>query len=234
MARIALFIDGENTSPKLVTQALGHCTALGRLTIRRIYGNADSLKKWALAATEHCIVPVQTPPSAKKQNASDFALTIDAVTLLHRGLFDHAVIMSSDADFILLAMHIRENGTPVSGMGEAKTPKSLQSAFDDFILLDQEKPKPAARAAPPAKKAASARKTHGERGAPAESKISASHLIDIYEDLSNGNREVNVRNFADRLSKLQPDYKKGFRTAANFLNKSGLFTVTGKTVTRNP
>ena len=118
--RIALFIDAENASAKHLPAYFKLCRDLGKPAIARCYGNAASLKKWEKAITEHHLMPMLTPPSASKENASDFALTIDAVSLLHRGLYDHAVVATSDADFTQLAIHIREHG-------KGKLKKSLQA-----------------------------------------------------------------------------------------------------------
>ncbi len=122
--RVALFIDAENASARYVSDYLERCGELGKLTIARCYGGAAGLKKWDKAMKDHHIVPMQTPPGAAKENASDFALTIDVVSLLHRGLFDHAVIASSDADFMQLAIHIREQGKGIDGLGESKATKA--------------------------------------------------------------------------------------------------------------
>lgn len=160
-ARIALFIDAENASAKHLSHYLKLTKELGRPTIKRCYGDAASLKKWEKAITEHHLMPMFTPPSANKENASDFALTIDAVSLLHHNLFDHAVIASSDADFTQLAMHIRENGKKVDGIGEAKAATSLQLAFDRFSVIGAPIAKKSAMAKPvPALATASPTPTH--------------------------------------------------------------------------
>lgn len=152
--RVALFIDAENASSGHLPAYLQHCRALGKLTIVRCYGNAAALKGWEAAIAQYHLMPVQTPPGTGKANASDFALTIDAVSLLHRNLFDYAVIASSDADFTLLAVHIREHGKGIDGIGEAKARESLRSAFDCFTVvgtLEPQKPSPQEAASTPVK-----------------------------------------------------------------------------------
>ena len=146
--RVALFIDAENASARYVPDYLKRCGELGKLTIARCYGGTAGLKKWDKAMKDHHIVPMQTPPGASKENASDFALTIDVVSLLHRDLFDHAVIASSDADFMQLAIHVREQGKGIDGLGEDKAPKPLQSAFDHFTIVPAVPLKKAAPTAP--------------------------------------------------------------------------------------
>lgn len=216
--RVALFIDAENASAKFVPDYLKRCGELGKLTIARCYGGTAGLKKWDKAMKDHHIMPMQTPPGAAKENASDFALTIDVVALLHRGLFDHAVIASSDADFTQLVVHIREYGKGVDGLGEAKATKSLQSAFDRFTILPvaQPKKKPAQKPPPaPARKPAPA------------AIIDTSMLREIYRNLSANGRAVTPRVFGTELSVKLPNYKKGYRTLENFLRKSGVFKIVG-------
>jgi hypothetical protein len=214
--RVALFIDAENASAKYVTDYLKRCGELGKLTIARCYGGTAGLKKWDKALKDHHIVPMQTPPGASKENASDFALTIDVVSLLHRGLFDHAVIASSDADFMQLAIHIREQGKGIDGLGESKATMPLQSAFDKFTIIPPAAPKrtPAPKSSPaPARKLA------------ARPAIDTAMLMDIYRKLSINGRAVTPRVFGTELSVKMPNYKKGHRTLENFLRNSGVFKI---------
>lgn len=216
--RVALFIDAENASAKYVTDYLRRCGDLGKLTIARCYGGAAGLKRWDKAMKDHHIVPMQTPPGASKENASDFALTIDAVSLLHRGLFDHAVIASSDADFMQLAIHIREHGKGIDGLGESKATKPLQSAFDIFTIIPAAAPKRAS-APKPSPAPAPARKLA------ARPAIDRDMLMDIFLKLSANGKAVTPRVFGTELSVKMPNYKKGHRTLENFLRNSGVFKI---------
>lgn len=216
--RVALFIDAENASAKYVTDYLKRCGELGKLTIARCYGGTAGLKKWDKALKDHHIVPMQTPPGASKENASDFALTIDVVSLLHRGLFDHAVIASSDADFMQLAIHIREQGKGIDGLGESKATKPLQSAFDKFTIIPAAAPKRAS-AVKASHTTAPARKL-----APRPT-IDTEMLLDIYRKLNANGRAVTPRVFGTELSAKIPNYKKGHRTLENFLRNSGVFKI---------
>lgn len=93
---------------------------------------------------EHHLMPMLSPSGGKKDNATDFALTIDAVSLLHRNLFDCAVIASSDTDFTQLAMHVREHGKGIHGIGDEKATAAMRKAFDRFVVV----PVPAAVESP--------------------------------------------------------------------------------------
>lgn len=214
--RVALFIDAENASAKYVPDYLKRCGELGKLTIARCYGGTAGLKKWDKAMKDHHIIPMQTPPGAAKENASDFALTIDAVSLLHRGLFDHAVIASSDADFMQLAIHIREQGKGIDGLGESKATKPLQSAFDKFTIIP----------AVPLKRAPAPKPSTVPAKRPvATPSINKDMLMEIYQNLSTNGRTVTPRVFGTQLSIKMPNYKKGHRTLENFLRNSGVLKI---------
>jgi hypothetical protein len=221
--RVALFIDAENASAKYVSEYLARCHELGTLTISRCYGGAAGLKKWEKAMAEHHIMPMQTPPSASKENASDFALTIDAVSLLHRGLFDHAVVASSDADFIQLAIHIREQGKDVDGIGESKASSKLQKAFNKFTIIPATPAKKTRAAKSPPKPAAKSGR---------EAPIDAPLLQKLYDEIATHGR-VTLRQFGGKLgTNLPRGYRKGHGTLADYLKNSGLFEVSNGIVSR--
>jgi hypothetical protein len=221
--RVALFIDAENASAKYVSDYLKRCNELGKLTIARCYGGTAGLKKWEKAMAEHHIFPMQTPPGGEKKNASDFALIIDAVSLLHRDLFDHAVIVSSDVDFTQLAIHIRENGKSVDGFGEEKSKEFLRSAFNWFKVVPEPTTKKASapKTLPaPTKKSAAIKKTDTEL------KIDTPLLLQLFHELDK-NSPVKVQVFGKILAaKLPANYLKGHRSLTNYLKKSRVFEVT--------
>jgi hypothetical protein len=70
------------------------------------------------------------------------AMAIDAMDLLYSGRVDGFGLMSSDSDFMPLAMRIRQNGLPVYGFGRASTPESFRQACTRFIDVDALMPVP--------------------------------------------------------------------------------------------
>ena len=62
-------------------------------------------------------------PTRAGKNASDIAMVIDAMDLLHSGRLDGFCLVSSDSDFTRLASRLREQGADVYGFGEQKTPR---------------------------------------------------------------------------------------------------------------
>jgi hypothetical protein len=156
---IALLIDADNASPDSLDPVLTVLAELGTVNIRRAYGNwqKPGLKGWAGIVHLHAIEPQQQFDLTKGKSATDMKMIIDAMDLLYGGHVHGFGIMSSDSDFMPLAMRIRQDGLPVYGFGGAKTPKSFQNACTRFIdvgaLAKADSAEPAPAAAPGAKPA---------------------------------------------------------------------------------
>ncbi|MEO5609721.1 MAG: NYN domain-containing protein [Ornithinibacter sp.] len=137
--QIALLIDADNARATRIELILGELSTLGETNIRRAYGNwtKAGLKSWQDVLHENAIRPVQQFDQSKGKNASDIALAVDAVEILHTQRPDAFALVSSDADFTPLVMHLREHGARVYGFGDAKTPAPFQSACTRFLVLDR-------------------------------------------------------------------------------------------------
>ena len=135
---IALLIDSDNASHNGIDPVLTALAELGTVNIRRAYGNwrKQSLKGWVDILHKYGIEPQQQFDMTKGKNATDMKMTIDAMDLLFRGNITGFGIMSSDSDFMPLAMRIRQEGLPVYGFGSAKTPEAFKQACSRFIDVD--------------------------------------------------------------------------------------------------
>lgn len=135
---LAVLIDADNIPAKHVDAIFTEITSFGEPSVRRIYGDFSSphLKKWADTLADHAIVPFHQPANTVGKNASDIALVIDGMDLLHSGRVDGFFIVSSDSDFTRLASRIREQGLPVYGIGERKTPAAFRKACKRFIFIE--------------------------------------------------------------------------------------------------
>ena len=151
---VALLIDADNASPDTLDPVLTVLAELGTVNIRRAYGNWQkaALKGWAAMIHRHAIEPQQQFDITKGKSATDMKMTIDAMDLLYRGQVHGFGIMSSDSDFMPLAMRIRQDGLPVYGFGTAKTPEAFRQACTRFIdvaaLVEAEAPQPTPKAKP--------------------------------------------------------------------------------------
>ncbi|NVE94004.1 NYN domain-containing protein [Altererythrobacter lutimaris] len=132
---IALLIDSDNASPAGLDPVLTVLAELGQVNIRRAYGNwrKTSLKGWIELMHRYGIEPQQQFDLTKGKNATDMKMTIDAIDLLYSGRVHGFGIMSSDSDFMPLAMRIRQDGVPVYGFGGQKTPEAFRQACTRFI-----------------------------------------------------------------------------------------------------
>ena len=136
---IALLIDADNVNPKGIDSVLTVLAELGQVNIRRAYGNwaKDALKKWGDITNRYGIRPHQQFDLTRGKNATDMAMSIDAVDLLYQGKVDGFGIMSSDSDFTPLVTRLRQDGLPVYCFGDKKTPMALKTACTRFIDVDR-------------------------------------------------------------------------------------------------
>jgi uncharacterized protein (TIGR00288 family) len=136
--RIAVLIDADNTSPKYAEAILDELAKYGTPTIKRAYGDFSStrLQGWRRELNARAIRAMHQTAFTTGKNSTDSALIIDAMDLLYAGNVEAFAIVSSDSDFTSLAMRLRESGKTVYGLGQKKTPSSLQNACDRFIMLE--------------------------------------------------------------------------------------------------
>ena len=105
---------------------------------KRAYGNwkKDILKNWEKKLKRLAIIAEQQFDYVAGKNANDMALVIDAINLLHKGIYDAFVIVASDSDYTPLAINLHESGVYVMGVGEKKTPESFINSCDEFVFLE--------------------------------------------------------------------------------------------------
>jgi uncharacterized LabA/DUF88 family protein len=140
--RFAVLIDADNTSPRIAAGLFEEIARFGEATVRRIYGDFSStrLRSWSEILQKFAIDPYQQFAYTSGKNASDIALVIDAMDLLHSGRFDGFCLVSSDSDFTRLASRLREEGADVYGFGAQKTPESFRQACRRFIYTENLQP----------------------------------------------------------------------------------------------
>lgn len=132
---MALLIDGDNAQPSLIAGVLAEAVKYGTITVRRIYGDwtTPRMSGWKKALHEDAFQPQQQFRYSTGKNATDSALIIDAMDLLHSGVVGGFCIISSDSDFTRLATRIREQGLFVMGVGRPETPRSFVNACEVFV-----------------------------------------------------------------------------------------------------
>src|SRR5512140_2705377 len=136
--KIAVLIDGDNAQSSLLPQMLVEAGRHGQVTVRRIYGDwtTNSMNSWKETLNYHAFQPIQQFRYTVGKNATDSAMIIDAMDILHTGVVDGFCLVSSDSDYTRLATRIRETGIFVMGIGEKKTPKPFVNACDVFVYTE--------------------------------------------------------------------------------------------------
>lgn len=152
--RLAVLIDADNASSRNSDGLFEEIARLGVATVRRAYGDFSKgqAKSWEPELARHAIVPHQQFPNVPGKNATDIALVIDAMDLLHAGGVDGFCIVSSDSDFTRLATRMREHGLEVFGFGRKASSASFRHACHRFIEIEPPKPNVTEVAATPVKK----------------------------------------------------------------------------------
>lgn len=136
--KIAILIDGDNAQSSLLPQMLVEAGRHGQVTVRRIYGDwtTNNMNSWKETLNYHAFQPIQQFRYTIGKNATDSAMIIDAMDILHMGVVDGFCLVSSDSDYTRLATRIRETGIFVMGIGEKKTPKAFVNACDVFVYTE--------------------------------------------------------------------------------------------------
>ena len=136
--RIALLIDCDNVSHNAIEGVLEELAKYGMVNVRHAHGdwNSPSLSGWIDRLHPNAIRPMQQFAYTKGKNATDSAMIIDAMDLLYSNNIDAFALMTSDSDFTPLVLRIHENGLPVYGFGEKKTPKPFVDACSPFIYTE--------------------------------------------------------------------------------------------------
>jgi NYN domain/OST-HTH/LOTUS domain len=226
---LALLIDGDNASPKIVVGLMAEIANYGVASVKRVYGDwtGPNLKGWKECLLEHSIQPVQQFAYTTGKNATDGAMIIDAMDLLYTDRFSGFCIVSSDSDFARLAARIREQGVTVYGFGERKTPRPFITACDKFVYFDvlnavggQKEAEATATPKAAAAKPASA-KTPLDRAA--LDMLSKAVTASADED-----GRANLGRVGAHLAKQSPDFDPrnyGFPRLSNLVEASGIAVI---------
>ena len=208
---VAVLVDCDNTRPEILEEAVRVAETLGRVVIRRGYGNTTTLgTKWQKALVQLSVAPCLQLQYASGKNTADIALAIDAVELMLDKRADTFVFVTSDSDFVGLSRKLRERGARVAIVGESKTPEPLRTACDQFVEFKtdeapQEAPK-AAAPAPAAKKASAPVKMHASPMV--HNKQFPQFVVDAVELLAEAfdGKKACMGHLGNYLRKIKPDF----------------------------
>ncbi|KAH2909188.1 hypothetical protein KXW25_004275 [Aspergillus fumigatus] len=228
--KLAVLIDADNARFSIVNLVLSEIAKYGTAQAKRAYGDWSSpcLKGWKDKLLEQSIQPIQQFAYTQGKNATDSAMIIDAMDLLHSGRYDGFCVVSSDSDFTRLATRIRESGLTVYGIGEQKTPKSFVAACDKFIytenLVHTEKQDPHADSV-----------NEGVSSAKNAQKKEhlASQLQMAVEAASNDDGWARLSDVGSLLTTMFPDFDPrtyGYRKLSDLMTASSRFEISHRSV----
>jgi len=135
--RLAVLIDGDNISPRYAEGVFNKIAVLGAAKICRVYCDLAHKKSWTSALEKYHIHRRRIASPTPGKNASDIALVIDAMDLLHGQSFDGFCVVSSDSDFARLAIRLRKDKITVYGFGTKSAPTGFQEACCGFFDVDE-------------------------------------------------------------------------------------------------
>jgi Uncharacterized conserved protein len=219
MRRFAVLIDADNTSPRIVAGLFEEIAKFGEASSRRIYGDFSNtrLRSWADVLQKYAIDPHQQFAYTTGKNASDIALVIDAMDLLHSRRFDGFCLVSSDSDFTRLASRLREEGADVYGFGARKTPESFRQACRRFIYTENLLPEAAA---------SSGGETPEAKAQPASAAVAILSKAMAQMDTEDG--WVGLGVVGRRLANIASDFDPrsyGFRKLSDLVRGTGAFEI---------
>lgn len=210
--KIALLIDCDNISFKSINSVLKELEQYGEVIIKRAYGNwrSESLKNWLGKLTELSIKPIHQIDYTKGKNATDMAIVIDAMDLLHLKKVNSFALVTSDSDFTPLTMKMMEEDFKVYCFGTTQTPLSLKnscSVFTDIQSLSYDISEEVKEI-----------KTD-------KNKI-RELVLQVYNKLSPSNDDIIMEKFNQSLKENNIDYKNlGFKQFKVFIDSLNLFQI---------
>lgn len=220
LRRFAVLIDADNTSPRIAAGLFEEVAKFGEASVRRIYGDFSSsrLKSWADILQKHAIDPYQQFAYTSGKNASDIALVIDAMDLLHSRRFDGFCLVSSDSDFTRLASRLREEGADVYGFGAQKTPESFRQACRRFIYTEN--------LLPEAEMSARNQGTSAKSLQPVSAAVPI--LAKVIAQMESEDGWVGLGAVGQRLANIASDFDPrtfGFRKLSDLVRQTGAFDI---------
>jgi uncharacterized LabA/DUF88 family protein len=225
---LAVLIDADNASAKMIPAVLAEIAKYGTASVKRIYGDwtKEALRSWKEPLLKHSIQPIQQFGYTTGKNSTDSAMIIDAMDLLYTGRFSGFCLVTSDSDFTRLAARIREQGLNVYGFGEKKTPAPFVAACEKFIYTEVIGTTTDAGA-------------EGEGGSTAIQKKSSAELKKDRKLITGIRKAIDavtgdegdwasLGNVGSSLSKLMPDFDSrnyGYARLSDLVTAIGLFEV---------
>jgi len=135
----ALLVDGDNVPPEVLAPLVAKMEEHGPVTERRIFRNWRSSRQaeaWDAASKRYAFERVDRYRTSAGKNASDIALVVHAMDLLHAGV-RRFCIASGDTDFAPLVERLRRAGSHVTLVGHKGDGGVLATLADEYLDFPQ-------------------------------------------------------------------------------------------------
>lgn len=223
---LALLIDGDNISFTLTRQIIEESSKYGQVMMKNVYGDwtLPNMQGWLSQVHEYALTPVQVLNNIKGKNATDSALIIDAMDILHDDVIQGFCIASSDSDYTTLATRIKAHGKPVIGIGSGTTHISFTNSCTKFIKTENlvpDQPDTSNKRTKTKPKNVSA-KGGKENEEQKKMRELGESLVSAYDSINATLSTVNLADLGDYLSKIEPGFdvrNYGCKKLADLLNK---------------
>jgi uncharacterized protein (TIGR00288 family) len=135
--KFAVFVDGDNICAKDYELAIKEIAIHGEILIKQVWGDwtTPHMNTWKDVLVNEPAATCQQFRSGK--NATDTRIIIEATKLMLLNTNINAFcIVSTDADFHVLAQDLRANGKYVIGIGKKMANPIWKEACNEFVTLE--------------------------------------------------------------------------------------------------
>ena len=136
---IAILLDTDNTQLEYLPLIIEEVRQYGNPIIKWAFGDwtTPQFSSWNVPLSHLTFRLIQSPTHVKGKNTTDISLVISAMELLYtQPHITGFCIVSSDSDFMQLAMKLIENNKFVMGIGRKQTPTPFVNACHVFKYID--------------------------------------------------------------------------------------------------
>lgn len=223
---LALLIDGDNISYKLIKQIIEESSKYGQVMMKNVYGDwtIPNMQGWLSQLQEYALTPIQVLRNIKGKNSTDSALIIDTMDILHDNVIQGFCIASSDSDYSTLAMKIKAHGKIVIGIGSENTHISFTNACTKFVRTENLAPVVAEGIDEKSKKKSKTDSVSKDKTKDEKKRLDelGESLVNAYDSLSDISPTVNLADLGNYMCKIEPGFDTrnyGHKKLADLIKK---------------
>jgi|GEM_PF-927658 len=136
-ARVAILVDCDSFSPEILDFALLRAGDLGRVVVRRCYGNPGVLAvRWRRIMTRLAFAPCLQFQTIDETSAS-ISLTTEAMEMMFDERADIFCLVTCNSGFTMLCHKLRERGVSTCIIGDQRVSSALRGVCDSFFEWEE-------------------------------------------------------------------------------------------------